>query len=853
MAFKHLVWGVLASFTHEANAAVLQEAVNSSLQVLSKAEIMATMTTERAITVVLDHKRVAVQPKLMAILRELQKGNATMKQVHLHQKRASDRQQPEGYAAVEGARDMLNEMMDDAMAKLDNEVETCGTYNRETLELLEEIRQDVASFNSQAAEARSRVLKAQSVIAFCNTKMPQVGEELDEHNAECTREEAALNTQIDIVEADLAVIGDIMKIIGDCEAAAAGLIQCRHCRKNGEGYVMIQDSTLQPLLDKLKSSGARKALQQSLGELYKESEEEEAPTTLTQLEVTKLRGARLDPNDEEFVASEGNESDDLNISDVPEETVPVTCVPTNKCTLGKGSCPKIRDRFLYIQAGIQDMLDQLKDDLEEHQKSCESVRLTMEDQLANLGEKLRGSQTDLGVATKDQVDSESSSNLKAQQHGEITNEYGKTMAECCTEQNGLKSEICALEKIRGELLKLRGVEGFITDCEVSDFKAGKCSVSCGGGTLVKTRGILVHPMNGMACPPLEMKESCNTHPCPIDCNIGDWEGWSGCSAECGGGLRERMRPVLRQMKYAGEPCEDTEETEGCEGQSCNKNCVLAEWSEWGACTQACWTGTSRRERGVAEEARGTGTCPDPKSDVRLEFRECNTMSCKQFYHKEGRKQFLKCGSKTDMVILMDGSGSLGSYGWKMSKKFVANVLEHLQGGDEFVKVAVQLFSGPTSFAALDRCTGASPDPPNMEKDCGIKWVKHFTNDTLSAAEEVEKLEFPQKSTLTSVALAEAEAELVYGREDATSVVIVITDGKPLSQTRTKLAAQKLMQKARVLWVPVGGGAPYDFVEKLASLPKSENVIRIRSLRWLQFTYFANKVISQTCPKLVPAF
>ena len=44
---------------------------------------------------------------------------------------------PKGYAALNGARDMLNEMMDDAMAKLDNEVETCTTYNRETLALIE--------------------------------------------------------------------------------------------------------------------------------------------------------------------------------------------------------------------------------------------------------------------------------------------------------------------------------------------------------------------------------------------------------------------------------------------------------------------------------------------------------------------------------------------------------------------------------------------------------------------------------------------------------------------------------------------------------------------------------------------
>jgi hypothetical protein len=851
VAVKALAAGLVAALSHDAHAVVMQESANSAMRVLSKAEIMATMTDERAFALALSSKQVKTNQQLMAVLKGLQRGNATASRGEQEVRRHVEDPKPTGYAAVAGAREMLNEMMNDAMAKLDNEVETCGTYNRETLALLEEVRQDVASFNSQAAEARGHVLKAQSVIAFSNMKMPQVEEELEQHKDECLREESGLNSQIEIVTADLEVMGSITKIIGDCDAqSAAGLVQCRHCRKSGEGYVMLQDNRLQPLIKQLKSADARKVIQRSLGELYDESAEDQEPVSLTQLQVAKLRGVRQDPEDQEFLASMGNESEALNISEVPEETTPVDCVPTNKCTLGKGSCPKVRDRFLYIGAGVQDMLEQLKGDLSELLHNCEDQRLVMEDQIANLGEKLRSAQTDLGISTKDQVDSESSSNLKAEQHAEVTHEYGKTMNECCNEQNNLKSEICALEKIRGELYKMKGLDPFITDCEVSDFKASKCSVSCGGGFLTKARSILVHPFNGMACPPLEMKESCNTHACPIDCELGDWEGWSGCSAECGGGLRERMRPVVREMKYAGEPCEDTEEVEGCSSQSCNADCKLAEWGEWGACSQACWTGTSRRERGVAEPARGTGSCAEPDGDSRLQFRECNNIACEQFYHQEGGNKFLKCGSKTDIIILMDGSGSLGSYGWGKTKSFVESLVNHLVGGNENVMVAVQLFSGPTSSEALRRCTGASPNPPDMEKDCSIKWVKHFTNDTVAVAEEVEKLKFPSKTTLTSVALAEAEAELLYGREEANSVVIVVTDGKPLSQTRTRQAATQLMQKARVVWLPVGRGAPTQLIQELASKPKSENIIRMESFSKLGWPYFVNKLIAQVCPKLV---
>ena len=70
-----------------------------------------------------------------------------------------------------------------------------------------------------------------------------------------------------------------------------------------------------------------------------------------------------------------------------------------------------------------------------------------------------------------------------------------------------------------------------------------------------------------------------------------------------------------------------------------------------------------------------------------------------------------------MIILMDGSGSLGKVGWKNTKIFVNNLLMNLKGDDDHVKVAVQLFSGPTTWPAYERCVGNGP-APDMEKDSG---------------------------------------------------------------------------------------------------------------------------------------
>merc|ERR1719410_113260 len=122
------------------------------------------------------HKGAHVSPQLKALIQERlgnelhNNGKKNLRAVSRHG------QDPKGYAAVDGARDMLNEMMEDSQGKLDNEEQRCTTYDGETMLELEEIRQDVASFNAQAAKARACVLENQGIISFVNNKIPMVEE-----------------------------------------------------------------------------------------------------------------------------------------------------------------------------------------------------------------------------------------------------------------------------------------------------------------------------------------------------------------------------------------------------------------------------------------------------------------------------------------------------------------------------------------------------------------------------------------------------------------------------------------------------------------------------------------------------
>merc|ERR1719408_86664 len=133
--------------------------------------------------------------------------------------------------------------------------------------------------------------------------------------------------------------------------------------------------------------------------------------------------------------------------------------------------------------------------------------------------------------------------------------------------------------------------------------------------------------------------------------------------------------------------------------------------------------------------------------------------------------------------MLDGSGSLGKKGWaaemKAAEMFVDAFVESGKGN-----MAVILFSGPKTWSGVDRCMGVESDEPVDPESCGIKTVTHFTDDMKKVKNLITGLDWPEGSTLTSLALATAKAELGLGHKDSKSIVVVITDGRPLSYRNT---------------------------------------------------------------------
>merc|ERR1719311_1692071 len=103
-------------------------------------------------------------------------------------------------------------------------------------------------------------------------------------------------------------------------------------------------------------------------------------------------------------------------------------------------------------------------------------------------------------------------------------------------------------------------------------------------------------------------------------------------------------------------------------------------------------------------------------------------------------------------------------------------------------------------------------PPNMETVCGLQWASHLSVDSAAISSAITGLTFPQSTTFTSGALALALNELSNGRQDAQSLVYVITDGRPLRRRNTRMQARRVRERARLIWVPVTNYAPIADIE-----------------------------------------
>jgi len=229
-----------------------------------------------------------------------------------------------------------------------------------------------------------------------------------------------------------------------------------------------------------------------------------------------------------------------------------------KCTIKKSpQCFKLQARFLAIQGGIADERDNLLEQISKLEAACEEQKNIIETAIENDKSLLANSQTKLAAATEKESTAGEEARQTAKENEGYNNDLVKQMKQCSANYITFETELCALKKIRGELYKLKGGghSAFFQDCDVSKWDPEECSKVCAGGEQKLTRNVLAPSKGGTKCLPLAAIKSCNNHPCPVDCKLHQWGGWSKCSAKCGGGVTQRLRDdgneVQRQTLRSG--------------------------------------------------------------------------------------------------------------------------------------------------------------------------------------------------------------------------------------------------------------------------------------------------------------
>jgi len=323
-----------------------------------------------------------------------------------------------------------------------------------------------------------------------------------------------------------------------------------------------------------------------------------------------------------------------------------------------------------------------------------------------------------------------------------------------------------------------------------------------------------------------------------------WSDFSECTAECGGGTKLRDRHVVVKAKNGGDVCDTNTETQNCHTGSCNRDCTLHPWTEWSPCSQACNGGFTRKFRHVDVPLRAEGTCPEKMNPDRFVVKDCNTHPC------VGDEV---CIANMDLIIALDGSGSLRESGYDVLKGFAKMLVGKMRSkmyGQEAVHVGVVQFGNGKLEKKKDEA-GKEIDVISL----GLL-ISELSDDLDGVAAAIDKTKWERGFTNMAQAFPTAEQiGLNTGRAGAASTMLMITDGKPSFKFSTANVAKEFKDKGgQVIVVEVNKKLSKDdktFMEQMiASEPWEANYVRIPGIKALdrQMEYWVTQVLVTACPR-----
>jgi len=249
---------------------------------------------------------------------------------------------------------------------------------------------------------------------------------------------------------------------------------------------------------------------------------------------------------------------------------------------------------------------------------------------------------------------------------------------------------------------------------------------------------------------------------------------------------------------------------------------------------ACSGGIQERVRKVLVPIRGLGKCPTKKNHERWEEQECNAQDCVGD----------EIGIATqDLILLLDGSGSLRESGFTTLQTFAANITAMYKTewlGNSAMRIGAILFGNghveaDGTITPAIRVSDLSDNTETVKADIeALKWQRGFTN-------------LAQAFVLADTLLQQG------GRPNAMSAVMTIWDGKFSFQFETGQKAKMLKDKNVQIYMAVVnqflGQDELVAIKKWASHPWETNYVHVPGLLDLEnnMGIYLQKVLVKFCP------
>jgi len=681
------------------------------------------------------------------------------------------------------ARNALNNLIEKSYVEIDDKLMMCKGFEDMNRHTYQQVKLDIDRLTSQINDLERVESEAVEGTNAKDQEIKAVEEMLKQETSEYMREYTANSIQLNIFQNDMDVFQFIMVYTKCKEATSLSQLRAEFelCQTNlGRQVIKFNDAETDAKFKKLLTPQAMRRLDSMLQDFSNR-------TSLVQ--QAQPSGKSQQPQG--FQAREGVQN-----GATPQE-MSVKCTCNTECGDSKDFCNTVggllHDSMSLMWGQHKDKVDELTMIMMKNQYEFEELKSNFNRQIevlktakARLNELLGEARSNMAADNAEKVQ-------KEQQKAELDTQYHKYMASCkkffhtaCLFTSGYISVRNAVHCDSKDCPSQLMVQ---QDCDWSDWVPSECSVSCDdscdpskpyecGGWQEMTREI-VQPNGtcGFDCPRLSHYKRCGQYPCPINCLMSEWSSWSSCTADCGGGVRGHTRSIMVKPKNGGTPCNTVEEQEACATGSCDRNCILARWTGWTPCTMACGGGFQEKFRHVALPTRGFGKCPHAQSPYRYAKQSCNTQDC--------------CGNeiciaKQDLVIAIDGSGSVKETGFKVLKDYTKELLDRYRTeyyGQDAVKLAIVLFGN-----GMIMPDGKTVSPARL--------VQELTFDMTVVQEKVAGMEFKRGFTNMAQAFSMAETAITLGaRRDAHAAVLVITDGKPSFKFNTEEMVEQLDDKA----------------------------------------------------------